>query len=117
MARLSPAPPRAASTTSPLSFEHRSRDGNAVFVNVIAFAEAAVTALVVMSDGESVALAGELTPKVWMDKTGTARPALDMTAHAILTAYHVQRKRRTVAGHMGTLPFDDPLPPADLPAS
>jgi len=39
---------------------------------------------------------GELTPKVWTDKNGEARPALDMVAHAVLTAYHVARKRQAV---------------------
>lgn len=74
------------------------RDGEAFFVNVIAFAQAAVTALLALSDGDSVALAGELTPKVWTDKEGTARPSLDLLAHAVLTSYHVTRKRAAVAG-------------------
>ena len=50
-----------------------------------------------LGDGDSVALAGELKPKVWVDKEGTARPAIDLVAHALLTAYHVSRKRRVVA--------------------
>ncbi|HDR8908084.1 TPA: single-stranded DNA-binding protein [Burkholderia multivorans] len=68
-------------------------DGEALFVNVIAFDDKAKDALLALDDGDSVSLAGSLTPKVWTDKHGDARPALDMVAHAVLTAYHVKRKR------------------------
>lgn len=68
-------------------------DGDSLFVNVVAFAEAACTALLALEDGDVAALAGSLTPKVWTDREGTARPALDMVATQVLTAYHVSRKR------------------------
>lgn len=86
-------------------------DGEALFVNVIAFADAARAALLALDDGDSVSLAGTLTPKVWTDKHGQARPALDMVAHAVLTAYHVKRKRRAMspAAPGGTDDMDDPL--------
>jgi len=70
-----------------------SGDGDALFINVIAFDDNAKTVLVTLADGDSVALAGSLTPKVWTDKQGESRPALDMTAHAVLTPYDVKRKR------------------------
>lgn len=50
--------------------------------------------LLALADGDSVALTGTLTPKVWLDKRGEARPALDMVAHAALTPYQVIRKRQ-----------------------
>lgn len=71
-------------------------DSEAIFVNVIAFDDAAKEALLALDDGDSVALAGTLTPKVWTDKQGNTKPALDMVAHAVLTAYHVQRKRKAM---------------------
>jgi single-stranded DNA-binding protein len=70
--------------------------GDGFFVNVIAFASRAVDALLALTDGDSVAMSGELTPKVWTDKNGEARPSLDLVAHAVLTAYHVTRKRQVV---------------------
>lgn len=70
--------------------------GECIFVSVIAFKALAVAALMALQDGDSVALAGELTPKVWTDKNGEAKPALDLVAHAVLTEYHVQRKRKAV---------------------
>jgi hypothetical protein len=68
-----------------------------IFVSVIAFDDAVVTALLAMGHGDAVALAGTIIPKVWTDKEGIGRPALDMTAHQVLTPYHVNRKRRAVA--------------------
>ena len=74
-----------------------TRDGDALFVNVIAFAESAVTALLALSDGDSIALTGELTPKVYTPNSGEPRPSLDLLAHAVLTEYHVSRKRQAMS--------------------
>lgn len=65
----------------------------AVFVNVLAFADAAQAALLALADGDSVALTGSLTPKTWTDKEGNTRPALDVVAHQVLTSYSVTKKR------------------------
>lgn len=70
------------------------QSGEALFVNVIAFDATACAALLAMDAGEPVALAGELTPKVWTPPGGEPRPALDLLAHAVLTPYAVQRKRK-----------------------
>jgi single-stranded DNA-binding protein len=70
--------------------------GESLFVNVIAFAAPAVDVLLALTDGDSVALSGELTPKVWTDKNGEAHPSLDLVAHSALTAYQVTRKRQAV---------------------
>lgn len=83
-------------------------DGDSLFVNVIAFDVGTCAALLGLGDGDSVALAGALTPKVWMDREGNTKPSLDMVAHGVLTAYHVTRKRKAVAskqeGDEGWLP-------------
>ena len=39
-------------------------------MNVIAFANAAVAALLALSDGDSVAMCGEATPKTYVAKDG-----------------------------------------------
>lgn len=72
------------------------RDGSACFVNVICFDAGAVTALLALREGDSAALSGELTPKVWTDKHGESKPSLDLLAHAVLTPYHVTRKRAAI---------------------
>jgi len=79
-------------------------DGETLFVNVITFDDAVKAALLALDDGDSVALAGMLAPKVWRDKNGEVRPALDMVAHAVLTAYHVQRKRRAMKSGEHSVP-------------
>jgi len=71
-------------------------NGECSFVNVICFNDTAIAALLALSEGDSVALAGELKVSVYTDKTGAARPSLDLTAHAVLTPYHVTRKRQAM---------------------
>lgn len=71
-------------------------EGEALFVNVIAFDPDTVAALLALGDGDSVALAGSLTPKVWTDRDGNHRPAVDLVAHQVLAAYHVIRKRKVI---------------------
>ena len=88
-----------------------TRDGEAIFVNVIAFAEGAVTALLALGDTDSVALSGELTPRVYVPPQGDPRPSLDLLAHALISPYCVTRKRKTVRqADDGELPFDDGPP-------
>ena len=59
-------------------------DGETLFVNVIAFDADVCAAIGALRDGESLALTGSLTPRVWSDKQGNTRPALDMVAHRVL---------------------------------
>ena len=55
-----------------------------VIVNVIAFDPAAGKALLQLQDGDAVTLRGSLSPKVWVDKQGVSRSALDMVATRVL---------------------------------
>jgi single-stranded DNA-binding protein len=71
-------------------------DGESLMVNVIAFTTEASAALMALDDGDAVSLAGALTPKVWTDKQGNTRPALDMVATQVLTAYHATRKQQAL---------------------
>lgn len=71
-------------------------NGDTLLCGVIAFDDKAQAALLALSGGDSVALSGSLTPKVFQAKDGEYRPGLDMVAHAVLTAYHVKRKRAAV---------------------
>ena len=73
-------------------------EGESVFVNVIAFEAPVCEQLLVLGDGDAVALSGSLTPRVWTDKQGKHRPALDMVAHQVLTAYHLGQRRAATRG-------------------
>jgi single-stranded DNA-binding protein len=55
-----------------------------VIVNVIAFDNAVSKALLELRDGDAVSLSGSLLPKVWIDKQGVSRAALDMIAGRVL---------------------------------
>ena len=68
--------------------------GETIFINVIAFDEAVGDALVALSDGDSVALSGAMTPKVWTPANGAPRGVMDLIAHSITSSYHIQRKRQ-----------------------
>ena len=89
-----------------------SGGGESLFVNVIAFDDDVQTGLLALNDADSVALSGALTPKVWTDKNGLVKPALDMVAHGLLSAYHVRRKRAAMgseAPQEDGAHLDDPL--------
>jgi single-stranded DNA-binding protein len=73
-------------------------EGEPLIVNVIAFAAEACAALLALDEGDTLALTGALTPKVWTDKQGNTRPALDLVASQVLTVYHVDRKRAATGG-------------------
>ncbi|MFN4118923.1 single-stranded DNA-binding protein [Acidovorax sp.] len=62
-------------------------DGEVLFVNMIAFEAALCAKLASLRDGDLLALAGRLTPRVWTDKQGNTRPALDMVAHRLLALH------------------------------
>lgn len=93
-----------------------TREGETLFVNVVAFADAAVGALLALADGDSVAISGEATPTTFTAKDGTQRAGLDLVAHAVLTEYHVARKRKVVReSTSGAQRFDDDLPSDVIP--
>lgn len=66
----------------------RNKADEEFIVNVIAFDEAPCAALLALRDGQALALSGALTPKVWTDKQGIARPSLDLVAVQVMTAQH-----------------------------
>ena len=69
-------------------------DGDAVFVNVVAFSEAAGAALLALDAGDAVALAGTLKAGAWIDRDGNARPSLDLVAAQVMTVYGLAKKRK-----------------------
>lgn len=76
-------------------------NGESLFVNVICFEAPAIAALLALADGDSVAISGECTPKVYVPAQGDPRPVLDLKAHAVMTPYHVTRKRQAMTAEAG----------------
>jgi len=68
-----------------------TNDGDTVLVNVIAFAAEVCTELMALRDGDAVSLSGSLVPKVWSDKQGNTKPALDMVANRIVSLLAPER--------------------------
>lgn len=77
----------------------RNKADEEFIVNVIAFDNAVCTALLGLGDGDALSLTGSLTPKVWTDKQGIARPSLDLVATQLLSAFDVSRKQAALDEH------------------
>ncbi len=60
-------------------------DGEICLINVIAFDSSVCQQLIDLRDGDAVTLTGSLTPKVWTDKQGNSRAAMDMIANKLLS--------------------------------
>ena len=56
-----------------------------VIVNVITFDIHVGEDLLDMDEGDTLSLTGSLTPKVWTDRDGMVRAALDMVARRMLS--------------------------------
>jgi single-stranded DNA-binding protein len=76
-------------------------DGVPAFVTFIAFRDHVCAALLELGDGASIAIAGELKVSTYQAKDGSTKPSLDLTAHEILTQFHITRRRRAMAREEG----------------
>lgn len=81
-------------------------ESETLFVNVCAFSESACAALLALDAGDSLAVAGSMTPKAWTDREGNARPSVDMVAAQVLTLYGLKKRRS--AATPSTDPEDAP---------
>lgn len=70
-------------------------DGQAVFCSVIAFNADAVEALLTLSSGDAVAVAGEAALNHWETNSGEHRFGLRVTAQRVLTVYAAGTRRRS----------------------
>lgn len=70
------------------------KTGASVLCSCIAFSGTAIEAVQRLSDGDSIALAGECALNEWAGPDGNRRHGLDVTVHGVLTAYAVTRKRK-----------------------
>jgi single-stranded DNA-binding protein len=64
---------------------------------VIAFGHVAEQ-LAALAKGDTLALTGRTKVTTWTGRDGEHRAGLSVTADALLTAYHVRRKRAAMAG-------------------
>ncbi len=64
-----------------------SQNGDVIPVNVIAFDDNVKAALLLLMEGDSVSLMGQLNPKVWTNKEGMVKPILDMIAKRAISLF------------------------------
>lgn len=72
--------------------------GEMMTCSVLCFDAQAQLELVALGDGDTVALVGPLKPKTYQAKNGEWRVGLDLVAHHVTTAYHLQHKRQAMQG-------------------
>ncbi len=70
------------------------KTGASVQCSCIAFSQTAIDAAQRLSDGDSIAVSGEVATSTWQGSEGTARHGFDVTVHVVMTAYHLGRKRK-----------------------
>jgi single-stranded DNA-binding protein len=70
------------------------KTGEGVLCSCITFSATAIEAVQRLSDGDSIAVSGEVAISTWNASDGSPRHGLDVTAHQVLTAYAVTRKRK-----------------------
>lgn len=75
-----------------------THEGESLFINVLAFNDAAQAALLALGDAVAVSASasGSIKPTAWQDKDGNTRTGLDMIAAQVLTAYSIDKRRRAV---------------------
>jgi single-stranded DNA-binding protein len=74
-------------------------DGDeSLLASCIAFSRSAVDGLLALDKGDAVALAGKAKLSTWTGSDGATKVGLNVTVDAVLTAYHVQRKRKAAQG-------------------
>ncbi|MEX3896362.1 hypothetical protein [Paraburkholderia sp. BR10954] len=72
-------------------------ESEALFCLMTAFEATARDGLLAMHRGDPLALACSLSIGVWTPDSGDARPNVQGTVHAILSPYHVKRRRSEIA--------------------
>ena len=69
------------------------KNGESLLCSCVTFSASTVEAVQRLADGDSIAASGECALTEWSGKDGKNRLGLDVTVHAVLTAYHAGRKR------------------------
>ncbi|MEX3839776.1 hypothetical protein [Paraburkholderia sp. BR10882] len=72
-------------------------EAEAVFCLMTAFDATARDGLLALHRGDPVALACSLSIGVWTPDAGGARPNVQGTVHALVSPYHVRRRRAEIA--------------------
>lgn len=101
--RLHGAPTERASKTGKVFVTARLRapvhGGESEFVSLLCFREDVQAAMKALDAGDAACVAGEVQLRGWKDRSGAERTGIEVIVHAVLTPYHVTRKREAAQGH------------------
>jgi single-stranded DNA-binding protein len=70
------------------------KDGESLLCSCITFSQKAIAAMQALDDGDSVAVSGEASISVWADQNKDQCHGLNVSVYAVMTAYHLGRKRK-----------------------
>lgn len=70
------------------------KDGESLLCSCITFSQKAIAAMQALDDGDSVAVSGEASISVWADAQKGQCHGLNVQVFAVMTAYHLGRKRK-----------------------
>lgn len=70
------------------------KDGDYLTASCISFKPDVLTTMQAMGEGDCVSVSGEAAISTWEAKDGTPRTGLSILVHAVVTPYHVTRKRQ-----------------------
>jgi single-stranded DNA-binding protein len=73
-----------------------------IFARVMAFDAHVRDELLALAKGDPVHVAGPLEVSTWKTADGEVRPSASMIAHALISPYHVRRKRAEVSNAQAT---------------
>jgi single-stranded DNA-binding protein len=79
-------------------------DGENQFCNVVVFADTVRHAVLALDAGDSCSISGPLKFTTYTARDGAVKVSLSVVANAVLSAYHVKRKREAVAHASGPKP-------------
>ena len=67
-----------------------------IFARVMAFDAHVRDKLLALAKGDALSVAGSLEIGVWKTDNGEVRPSLSVIANALVSSYHVKRKRQAM---------------------
>lgn len=117
---VKPAQQRKAANGNPFALAQVSvptEGDESLLVSCIAFSRSAVDALLALDKGDAVSLAGKAKLSSWTGSDGATKHGLNVTVDAVLSAYHVRRKRAALQGDADTPDDSTPVRAPDRAAA
>ncbi len=70
------------------------KHNESLLCSCIVFSPEVMKRVLVLADGDAVAVSGEASVSGWVDKSGNQQQGLDVTIYEAISTYHAGRKRK-----------------------